>query len=78
MDFLFVGQAAVEVGHRLGRTVTPREITALFYHRVIAEDVGPIVGGRRLLRPEALEAIVAVLKARQREVKPSEDATNGG
>ncbi len=78
MNFLFVGQAAIEVGNRLGRTVTPREITALFYNRVIAEDVGPIVGGRRLLRPEAVEAIVAVLKSRQREVKPSEVASNEG
>jgi hypothetical protein len=78
MSFLFVGQAAIEVGNRLGRTVTPREITALFYHRILADDIGPIVGGRRLLRPEALDEIAAVLKSRKREEKPTEVVTDEG
>jgi len=76
MDVMFVGQAAVEVGHRLGRTVIPREITALFYHGVIPDNVGPIVGGRRLIHPEALDAIVTALKARQRAETPAEVTTD--
>lgn len=71
MDAMFAGQAAVEVSRLLGRTVTPREITALFYDRVVPEDLGPVVGGRRLIRADAVEVIVAALRvkdaARQQE-----------
>ena len=62
MNALFAGQAAVEVGRLLGRVVTPREITALFYDRAVSEDLGPVVGGRRMIRPEAVEVIVTVLR----------------
>lgn len=62
VDAMFAGQVAVEVGRQLGRTVTPREITALFYERVVSDDLGPVVGGRRMIRPEAVEVIVAALR----------------
>ena len=62
LDAMFAGQAAVEVGRLLGRTVTPREITALFYDRAVPDDLGPVVGGRRMIRPEAVEVIVAALR----------------
>ena len=62
VEAMFAGQAAVEVGRLLGRTVTPREITALFYERAVADDLGPVVGGRRLISPEAVEVIVAALR----------------
>ena len=64
MDEMFVGQAAAEASRQLGRAVTPREITALFYDRVVANDLAPIVGGRRLIHPEALKRIVATLRAK--------------
>ena len=48
MDAMFAGQAAIEVGRLLGRTVTPREITALFYDMAVPDGLGPVVGGRRL------------------------------
>src|SRR5258706_547934 len=46
VETMFVGKAAEEVGRRLGRVVTPREVTALFYSRAVPEELGPIVGGR--------------------------------
>lgn len=64
VDAMFAGQAAVEVGHLLGRVVTPREITALFYDRLIPEELGPVVCGRRLIRPEAVAVIVNTLRER--------------
>ena len=64
MDAMFAGDAAMEVSRRIGRVVTPREVTGLFYDRVVAEDLGPVVSGRRVIRPEALDAIVAALRER--------------
>lgn len=62
MESMFAGQVAVEVGRVLGRSVTPREITALFYDRIVPENLGPVVGGRRVIRPEAVQVIAAALR----------------
>lgn len=64
MDAMFAGQVAEEVGRRLGREVTPREITGLFYDRVIPDALGPVVCGRRVIRSEALDAIMLALRER--------------
>lgn len=64
MDAMFVAGAAVEVGRQLGREVTPKEITALLYDRRVPEHLAPVVGGRRVIRPEAVELIVAALRER--------------
>jgi len=61
---MFAGQAAVQVGRLLGRTVMAREITALFYDGVVAGSLGPVVGGRRIICPEAVETIVAALRVK--------------
>ncbi len=62
MEILFAAEVAAEVSRRLGRSVTPREVTALFYHPKVPDELGPIVGGRRLIRPEAVEIITDLLK----------------
>lgn len=62
MEILFAAEVAAEVSRRLGRPVTPREVTALFYHKKVPDELGPITGGRRLIRPEAVEIITALLK----------------
>ncbi len=62
MDILFVADVAAEVSRRLGRPVTPREVTALFYARKVPEELGPIVGGRRVIKPEAVETIADLLR----------------
>lgn len=77
MDAMFAGQAAIEVGRLLGRTVTPREITALFYDRAVPDDLGPVVGGRRMIRPEAVEVIVAALRQKA-AAKQQEEGGAGG
>jgi hypothetical protein len=64
VDTMFVAGAAAQVGRRLGREVSPREITSLLYDRRVPEHLAPVVGGRRLIHPEAVELIVAVLRAR--------------
>ena len=62
MEILFAADVAAEVSRRLGRPVTPREVTALFYSRKVPEELGPIVGGRRLIKPEAVEMISDLLR----------------
>ena len=62
MEILFAAEVAAEVGRRLGRPVTPREVTGLFYAKKVPEELGPIVGGRRLIKPEAVEIIVNLLR----------------
>src|SRR5690348_4892814 len=64
MDTMFVGRAAEEVGRLLEREVTPREVTALFYSRAVPEHLGPIVGGRRVIRADAVERIASALRER--------------
>lgn len=61
MDTLFVGEVAKVVSQRLGRDVSPREITDLFYRRIMPDEMGPVVGGRRLIRREAVDLIILLL-----------------
>lgn len=56
-DLLTVSEAARELERDLGIVVRPRTISDLFYQRQVPEDLGPIVGGRRLIPREALPAI---------------------
>ena len=75
MDMMFVGQAAAELGRRLGRPVSPREVTAVLYDRQVPEELGPVVGGRRVINPAGLDRIEAVLRARDaaRQGKEEDD-----
>ena len=77
MEPMFAGQVAVEVGRVLGRMVTPREITALFYDRAVPEALGPVVGGRRLICREAVQAIVAALREKDTARQQPEGGARG-
>ena len=62
METMFAAGVAAAVSRRLGRTVTPREVTALFYEMKVSDELGPVVGGRRVIRPEAVEIITELLR----------------
>lgn len=49
-----------EAARRLG--TKPREISDLFYRRILRDDLCPIVAGRRLIPESYLADIEAVLK----------------
>lgn len=50
----------VSVARLLG--VRPRDISDLFYRRVLRDDLCPIVGGRRLIPPSYVSVIAAALR----------------
>lgn len=77
VEAMFVGQVAAEVGRRLEREVTPREVTALFYDRVMPDYLGPVVGGRRLIRVDAVDLIAAVLRERYAGRRPKLGGADG-
>jgi hypothetical protein len=61
-----VGDIALEVTNRTGVVIRPRDITDLFYARILPGDRCPIVGGRRLIPPDLVPAIVEALSRRGR------------
>jgi hypothetical protein len=63
-DFLFVSQAARELGSQLGAEVRPQDLSNLFYRRALRADLCPVVGGRRLIPCEYLATIKAFLLGR--------------
>ena len=71
MQFLSVSEAAREFG------VRPREISDLFYQRVLSDDQCPIVGGRRLIPLDYLPEVASAPRKRGRPAK-AETATEGG
>ena len=63
-DHLTISEAAREITRDLGDEVHPRDISDLFYQRRVADELGPIVGGRRLIAPTTLPLIVDALRLR--------------
>jgi hypothetical protein len=61
MEVLFASEVAAVVGHRLGRAVSPREVTDLFYRKKVPDELGPVVGGRRVIKVEAVDLITRLL-----------------
>lgn len=55
-----------DVARRLG--ASPRDISDLFYRRLLRDDLCPIVGGRRLIPESYLEMICMVLRRHGRPV----------
>jgi hypothetical protein len=54
-----------EVARHFG--VRPRDISDLFYQRSLSDEQCPVVGGRRIIPPEYLPAIEAMLRLRERK-----------
>jgi hypothetical protein len=61
-----VGAIARTLTDRLGVIVRPRDITDLFYSRVLEEDRCPILAGRRLIPADMIPAIERKLHDRGR------------
>lgn len=58
MDFLLVSQVARQFG------VRPRDVSDLFYSRILDDGRCPIVAGRRLIPADYLVDVEAVLRLR--------------
>jgi hypothetical protein len=56
MSQITVSEAARELG------VKPRDISDLFYKRVLRDDLVPIIGGRRLIPRDYLEVVAMELR----------------
>jgi len=62
MPYLSVSEAARRLGTR------PKDISDLFYRRMLRDDLCPIVAGRRLIPEDYLDCIAAALKRQGRPV----------
>lgn len=66
-----VSEVARLLAVELGGEIRPREISDLFYQRTLAEQLGPLVGGRRMIALNDLPLVKAAVLARRREKVPS-------
>ena len=62
---LSVSDAARQLTSALGREVRPREITMLFYERIIPDTAAPIRNGRRRIDHSLLPCIAEALRRRE-------------
>lgn len=62
MSHLSVSEAARRLGAR------PRDISDLFYRRLLRDDLCPIVAGRRLIPPDYLDCIAQALRRERKAV----------
>ncbi len=62
MQYLSVSDAARRLEAR------PRDISDLFYRRMLRDDLCPIVAGRRLIPEDYLDRIAQVLRHERRPV----------
>jgi hypothetical protein len=63
-DLLTVSDVARALSQELGVAVGPRDISDLFYKRLLRDDLCPIVGGRRLIPRGYLPEILETLRSR--------------
>lgn len=69
MPFLSVS----DVTRRLG--VRPRDVSDLFYQRVVPDDHCPVVAGRRLISADRVDGIASALAQCGRRVSEAEADT---
>ena len=69
MEHLSVSGAARQLGAR------PKDISELFYRRVLRDDLCPIVAGRRLIPANYLPMIAAALRREGKECVALEGGT---
>jgi len=62
--YLTVSDVARELGGRFGVVIRPRDVSDLFYTRVLEDASCPILGGRRVIAREFLPEIERVLLER--------------
>jgi len=61
-EILTVSEAARELATIVHGTVRPRDISTLFYHRELQDDLCPIIGGRRAIPRDYLDTIADALR----------------
>lgn len=54
-----LGYTVSEVARQVG--ARPRDISDLFYQRLLSDEKCPIIGGRRIIPPDYLPVITATL-----------------
>lgn len=69
-DFVGVADAARRIGARRV------DVSKVIYDGAIREDLAPLVGGRRLVRVDALEQVRAALVRRGKVLIPSQGASD--
>lgn len=60
-NVLTVSEAARLISDRTGWSVSPRQITDLFYKRLLSDRTCPIVGGRRLIPHDYVPRVMSAL-----------------
>ena len=73
-DTMIVSEVARELTDRFGVVVRPRDVTNLFYLRVLSDAQCPILGGRRVIARDYMPAIVEALRERGALPNPTEAA----
>ncbi len=68
MSHMTVSEAARKIG------ANPKDISDLFYRRLLRDDAAPIVGGRRLIPDDYLDIVRSALKQAGRAVRDREVA----
>ena len=61
-DILSVSEVARRLTEQLGREIRPRAVTMIFYHRLLSDDLAPVVSGRRMIHIDLLCDIARVLR----------------
>lgn len=61
---LTVSDAARRISETTQSEVRPRDISTLFYERIVRDDLCPIIGGRRLIPESYLGVIESALRRR--------------
>jgi hypothetical protein len=64
LEFTTVGGIIRDLSDREGVWVRPRDITDLFYKRLLPDERCPILGGRRLIPRDLVPVIEAKLRER--------------
>jgi hypothetical protein len=62
---LSVSEAARRLTVNVGREIRPREITLLFYDRVLSDRLAPIENGRRRIDHSLLPTIADALRGKK-------------
>ena len=63
-NLLTVSDVARALSEELGVDVGPRDLSDLFYKRLLRNDLCPVVGGRRLIPSGYVAEILTILRAR--------------
>lgn len=64
-----ISQVARMLEAQMGIPIPPRVISDLFYQRLISEELGPVVGGRRMVDRQAVPSIKEAILKRQTQRK---------